>query len=48
MHTYLLLAYEVCSIPEQAAHYHTLAPKLGDTSALGWDFNRGSLVFIDS
>jgi hypothetical protein len=29
LHTHLLLPHEVCDSSDQAAHYHTLGPKLG-------------------
>jgi hypothetical protein len=35
LHTHLSLPHEVCNSPDQAAHYHTLSPKLW-TSSLSW------------
>jgi hypothetical protein len=32
LHTHLSPPYEVCDSPDQAAHYHTLGPKLGAAS----------------
>jgi hypothetical protein len=34
LHTHLSSPLEVCDSPEQAAHYHTLGPKLGATQLL--------------
>jgi hypothetical protein len=32
LHTNLSPPHEVCNSPDQAAHYHTLGPKLGASS----------------
>jgi hypothetical protein len=34
LHTHLSPPHEVCDSPDQAAHYHTLSPKLGASSLI--------------
>jgi hypothetical protein len=49
--TYLHPTDQVCDNPDQAAHYHTLGPKLEVSSldqALGWSGSKGSWKNVSS